>query len=356
MSIGIQKQIKDNSRNVSEYFSDLVKWEEEEDKREKRRQAKIKGIRPDTVTKVLPPPRGSEGKEDVKDERSEDAIARDKLPMPHYYHNWDQYDPDKEVDALDEQEEDVQKQQRRQRQAQTDRILDEVSWKGDGDRVRTTKARPRVKVNIRARGRRPAPVDLAKPKKEEANNYFAQGRFKEAMVAYSSALDYLEKYEPPASGSEEKAISSNFEEPHEAARGPSESSGVGPASASADGAGQETEALELKVTLLANRAQALIKIEEWQEAVFDCTEALRFNPQHHKAILRRGFALAKQKRWSAAARDLAIAVANDPQDRKAAAELQMAKRNLAEQAKEVRAHAKAIMCDSTREPTMPTKS
>jgi len=76
---------------------------------------------------------------------------------------------------------------------------------------------------------------------------------------------------------------------------------------------------------------------------------------HHKAILRRGFALAKQKRWSAAAKDLERAVANDPQDRKAAAELQMARRNLAEQAKEVRAHAKAIMCDTTREPTMPTR-
>merc|ERR1719324_1021907 len=87
----------------------------------------------------------------------------------------------------------------------------------------------------------------------------------------------------------------------------------------------------------------------------DCDEALRFVPNHHKATLRRGFALAKAKRWSMAARDLEIAVANDPQDKKAAAELQMVRRNLAEQAKEVRAHASAIICDTTRTPTMPTR-
>jgi hypothetical protein len=177
-------------------------------------------------------------------------------------------------------------------------------------------------------------VDLSKAKKEEANNYFAQGRYKEAMVAYSGALDYLEKYLPPGEQQIE-ASECNVD--------------------SADGAGEETEALELKTTLLANRAQALIKIEEWREAIEDCDEALRFDPTHHKATLRRGFALAKQKRWSAAACDLARAVANDPSDRKAAAELQMARRNLAEQAKEVRAHAKTIICDATRDTTMPTR-
>jgi len=338
MSIEIQKQIKDNSRSVSEYFKDLVTWEEEQEKGETRRDAMKKGIRPNTVQKPLPAPRGSE-QTDETGSRSEESIARDKLKMPQYYNDWEHYDAEEEADKLDLKEEDALRRKKKERQAEKDQILDEMAWTGDGDRVRTSKARPRVKVSVRVKGRPPAPIDLAKPKKEEANNYFAQGRYKEAMIAYSVALDYLEKYEPPGERSEEAAGENGDSQTQKE-----------------DGAGQETEALELKVVLLANRAQALIKIEEWREAIEDCCEALRFDPTHHKAILRRGFALAKQKRWAAAAKDLESAVAKDPQDRKAAAELAMARRNLAEQAKEVRAHAKTIVCDTTRESTMPTRT
>jgi len=336
MSIAVQKQIKDNSTSVRDYFTDLVRWEEEQDKVEKRREAKKKGVKASTA-KV-----SAESLEELKktqnghkadsDIRPEDAIARDKLPMPQYYNKWDQYDPEAEVDKLEEQESARIRAEREVKQAEKDRILDEMSWNGEGDRQRTSKARPKVKINVRARGRKPAPIDLAKPKKEEANTYFAQGRYKEAMVTYTSALDYLEKYEPP---SEERPESTE--------------------ASKADGEGEESEALALKVTLLANRAQALIKLEDWREAIVDCDEALRFDPNHHKAILRRGFALAKAKRWSLAARDLERATKTDPQDRKAAAELQMVRRNLAEQAKEVRSHARALMCDSTRSPTMPTR-
>jgi tetratricopeptide (TPR) repeat protein len=297
------------------------------------REKKIKGIKPCTAkVPVAPPevdPQHTNG--ETSDQSKEQSIRRDKIPMPQYYHKWDQFDAEDEVEKIDDAEIAKQRYEIEQKQAQKDRILDEMAWNGDGDRRRTSTARPRVKISVRAKGRRPAPIDLAKPKKEEANTLFAQGRFKEAMCAYSAALEYLEKYEPSGNGTGTEATDR------------------------ADGAGEETEALELKVTLLANRAQALIKIEEWREAIVDCDEALRFQPDHHKAILRRGFALAKQKRWSAAARDLQRAVAKDPQDKKAAAELQMARRNLAEQAKEVRAHASAIICDTTRTPIMPTR-
>ena len=53
-----------------------------------------------------------------------------------------------------------------------------------------------------------------------------------------------------------------------------------------------------------------------------------------EAVLRRGFALARMKRWGPAAKDLDCAVRTDPEDKKAAAELAMARRMLAEQAKE----------------------
>eukprot|EP00932_Pfiesteria_piscicida_P010835 SRR837773.21857.p1 GENE.SRR837773.21857~~SRR837773.21857.p1 ORF type:complete len:600 (+),score=83.73 SRR837773.21857:98-1801(+) len=268
-----------------------------------------------------------------------DAIKRDGQAMHTYYSSWDQFDADAEAERLDEEVLDQQRAEQRDRQALKDRILDELAIQGDGDRTRTSKARPRVKVAVRMSGRRASPVDLAEPRKLEANGYFSSGRYREAVAAYSAALDLLEKYEPP----EAKDLDGDGV----ATTG----SGV----ESGDCAGQETEALKLKATLLANRAAAFLKLEEWRMVVEDCTEAMRFEPDHGKATLRRGFALARMKRWAVASRDLERAVAWDPGDKKAAAELQMARRMLREQAKEARAHACRSMCDPTRQPLMPTR-
>ena len=53
--------------------------------------------------------------------------------------------------------------------------------------------------------------------------------------------------------------------------------------------------------------------------------------------------------------DLRRAVAGDPGDRRAAAELQMACRMLQEQSAESREHARRVMCDPTRDLTMPVR-
>mmetsp|Transcript_121917 Transcript_121917/g.221766 ORF Transcript_121917/g.221766 Transcript_121917/m.221766 type:complete len:678 (-) Transcript_121917:131-2164(-) len=348
-TFNVQKQIKDNATSVQEYFSDILKWTEEQGKVEKRRERKKKGeAPPHLAASFTPPPRGSalspavqaseasagSDRKEAGDTaaRTAESIARDKLPMPKYYHDWDQFDAEGEVEKIEDEEIASIQAEKKARQAERDRINDELAFQADGDRLRTSKAKPRVKINVRTSGRRAAPIDLAKPRKEEANKLFAAGRFREAMTTYSAALDYLEKYEPPSS----EAKSENAE-------------------SGGDCAGEETEALELKTTLLANRAAALLKLEEWREAIEDCEEALRFDPRHHKATLRRGFAFAKQKRWSLAARDLERAVVTDPGDKKAAAELQMARRNLGEQLKETHTHALAQMCDPTRAPTMPTR-
>lgn len=122
-----------------------------------------------------------------------------------------------------------------------------------------------------------------------------------------------------------------------------------------DGAGDETEAMQLKTTLLANRAAAMLKLEEWRHVIDDCSEALRFDPKHCKAMLRRGFAYARLKVWAKAARDLEQAVVAEPGDKKAKAELQMARRMLQEQTKEARDRARRVMLDPTRQQSMPTR-
>lgn len=356
MSIEIQKQIKDNATSVSDFFSDLYKWTEEQEKEEKRREirktaskvgvseaqnllAKSRGssgstvpVRNGTGGAKAEPVQGADGTDGSE---PTEPIRRDGTAMAQYYSDWDQYDPDAEVDKIEDEAFQQQKAEREARQAEKDRILEEMALKPNGDRSRTSAARPRVKVSVRRSGRKVAPVDLAAPRKDEANRLFGAGRYREAIACYTAALDCLDKYEPP--------------EPSDQAKG---ENGAGP---DHDSPGQEQEAIALKVALLANRALACFKLEDWRECVVDASEALRFEPNHHKATLRRGFALARMKRWGAAAKDLDLAVNLDPGDKKAVAELQMARRMLAEQAKEARAHAKCVICDPTRYPTMPTR-
>jgi len=339
MSIEIQKQIKENSTDVSSYLSDLVKWTEDQGKQERRRDirktSEKQGVQEaKRLAEATKPTPVKEDKEEQEVEGSEKPIKRDKNPMPQYYNDWDRYDPEGEVDKIEDEAFKEQRAEFLARQAEKDRILDEMALKADGDRTRTSTARPRVKISVRRGGRKVAPVDLAMPRKEEANRLFSAGRYREALNSYSAALDCLDKYEPP---------------------GEKESKEPGDGPKDGDDAGQETEAVALKVALLANRALAFLKLEEWRECVVDCSEALRFDAEHHKATLRRGFAMARMKRWGLASKDLQQALIGDPADKKAAAELQMVKRMLAEQAKEARAHAKCVMVDPTRFPVMPTR-
>lgn len=340
MSVELQKQIKDNSTDMSSYFKDLYNWTEDQEKQEGRRNLKSIGGSPAARAPITPTPaQVLRAEEDAI--AKEKAIKRDKTQMSQYYADWDRIDVDGIVDDMDDKEFERQRRAREARTVEKDRILDELALQPDGDRKRTSTAKPRVKISVRQGGRRASPYDLALPRKEEANRYYAEGRYKEAVGTYSTAIDGLEKYEPPDKQSHDNN-NNNDDDDHDG-------------SGAADCFGLEPEALSLKCTLLANRAQALLKLEEWREAVEDCSEALRFDSQHEKALLRRGFALARMKRWSAASRDLERAVVSNPSDKKAAAELQMVRRMLEEQAKADRVHAKATMRDPTRAPTMPTR-
>lgn len=355
MSVELQKQIKDNSTDVSSYFTDLYNWTEESGKEERRRNlrrearvAEAKGLSAHTVlNNDLKQRAVQQEAKPAETEAKEEAIKRDKIPMPQYYSNWDQFDADAATEKLDEESEQQQRAERKARQAGKDSILDELALRPDGDRQRTTTARPRVKLSVRRSGRRPAPVDIAAPKKDEANRLFTAGRLREAVAEYSKALECLDKYEPPCATTRTNGSSEG--------KGADGTSTVGDHGQAGDCAGDETEAITLKVALLANRAQALLKMEEWKEVVADCTEALCFNPDHRKATWRRGFAYARLRRWSLAARDLERAVGWDPSDNKAAAELKMTRRMIAEQAKEARQHARNVMQDPTRSMTMPTR-
>lgn len=371
MSIELQKQIRDNSTSVHEYFQDLVRWTDDQEKQERRRILKKQVAHTECDAPASLPTSFSPGDSDEaafprpstacvenhnakstvdagrklshEGNENDGSIARDRLPMPQYYHNWDTFDADGEIEKLDCAALKMQQKEHDARQAERDRILDELAINSAGDRSRTSAARPRVKISVRTSGRRASPVDLAYPKKQEANKLFAAHRFRDALAMYTSTLDLLEKYEPPKDHKENKE---NRAERHGTEQ---------PGGRAGDLVGDDMEAVSLKATLLANRAAACFKLGEWRDAVDDCTEALRYEPSHHKAILRRGMAFSKMKRWSLAARDLTRAVSHDATDKKAHAELKMVRRKLEEHLQECRSHARCMVVDPLRQSTIPTR-
>eukprot|EP00450_Noctiluca_scintillans_P027378 CAMPEP_0194536396 /NCGR_PEP_ID=MMETSP0253-20130528/75322_1 /TAXON_ID=2966 /ORGANISM="Noctiluca scintillans" /LENGTH=130 /DNA_ID=CAMNT_0039382319 /DNA_START=98 /DNA_END=487 /DNA_ORIENTATION=+ len=130
MSLEIQKQIKDNSSDVQEYFKDLFRWTESQDKNEKRREGKptfshVHSEKPKTVTASL--------EKDV-------VIARDALPMPQYYNSWENFDADGEVQRIEEEEVARQEAENQVREADRDRVLDDQALNSkNGERQRTSK-------------------------------------------------------------------------------------------------------------------------------------------------------------------------------------------------------------------------
>ena len=89
--------------------------------------------------------------------------------------------------------------------------------------------------------------------KEQGNAFFSARSYKEAVGNWSRALSTLEKY-------------ANEDSP-------------------------------IKATLYANRAEARIRLERWEEALLDCEAALAHKPTHDKALLRAAVALRGLKRY-----------------------------------------------------------
>ncbi|CAE8604555.1 unnamed protein product, partial [Polarella glacialis] len=182
MSIAVQKQIKENSSSVSEFLTDLHRWTEDQTKEERRRDIRVvaqkKGVaEAQKISEAIAPP--SKDEPAVSKDELQEGIKRDQNSMPQYYSDWDRYNPETEVEKIEDQAFEDQKAEKLARQAERDTILDEMAIQGDGDRTRTSKARPRVKINVRRSGRRVSPVDLAAPRKEEANRLFSAGRYRE---------------------------------------------------------------------------------------------------------------------------------------------------------------------------------
>ncbi|CAD5220183.1 unnamed protein product [Bursaphelenchus xylophilus] len=78
-----------------------------------------------------------------------------------------------------------------------------------------------------------------------------------------------------------------------------------------------SKALEFEVTpvILGNRAQAYLKMESYEKALADTTEALKLDPKHEKSLYRRALAAEKLKLFGRARADVDRLLDIDPMNR-----------------------------------------
>lgn len=78
------------------------------------------------------------------------------------------------------------------------------------------------------------------------------------------------------------------------------------------------------VAALNNRAMARLKLQQWEDAVTDCSAVLALEPRNVKALLRRATAAQALGQGAAAAADWRAVLAAEPRNREAAAGLAQA--------------------------------
>mmetsp|Transcript_33466 Transcript_33466/g.77130 ORF Transcript_33466/g.77130 Transcript_33466/m.77130 type:complete len:644 (+) Transcript_33466:25-1956(+) len=109
------------------------------------------------------------------------------------------------------------------------------------------------------------------------------------------------------------------------------------------GQGQEGQLsqLQLQVTFFANRAEALLRLERWEEALADCEAALAIRPTHDKALLRAAVALRNLRRYGDAQEMVQRCLEVDPRHQEAKTLLRELEQCLDGERRQMPARAKA---------------
>lgn len=320
MSVEIQKQIRDNATSVNEYMKDLYDWTEDMNALEQKRKGGAK------KAKFVPPPRGQvelptkETAKATKGAKKEEGpketnsnMKRDKTNMKEYYKNWDRYDPEAECAKLED--------------PTKPRVPNPERFE------KLSQSRPNMRIKVRTGQRKEAVLDVAMALKKEANEYFSQGRYAEAVEFYGKALVYAEPLADPTSAAADE----------QAAREGREDNPADPA------------AIELAVVLFTNRGLAHFRKAEYLASARDCDRALELDASSLKARFRRGSAYAKLKKWQQAEEDLRAAVQGNPEDKKACAELEYVKRMNAAELARRRERARKLICTKGRKQKLPLR-
>uniref|UniRef100_A0A0G4I231 RNA-polymerase II-associated protein 3-like C-terminal domain-containing protein n=1 Tax=Chromera velia CCMP2878 TaxID=1169474 RepID=A0A0G4I231_9ALVE len=349
MSFDIQRQIRENSQSIQEYYGDLLSWQKEVKSKtkaapKKTRQEKRalflgqesvssssgknsnKGTRgvqgkgaEGGAERSSEREKGQQSKESEGGPRGKKKYARDGNTVADYYKAWDAFDVDAELEKASGDEEETGEEGK----GASTRVSDLPQMKGKA----VSGAKPNMRVAVRGGGFRQSPLDRAKEKKEEGNKLFASGALKDALRAYSQAADSLSAAFGPYL---RDILKVRGGQDTEALFGDSGAGGVSAQPLVPLTEDQETAVREAWAAVLSNRALVSLKLGRAKETVLDCDLSLRLKPANAKAYFRRGMALQKLKVMDQAENggsenrclDLRKALELDPQDIKTRTELQ----------------------------------
>lgn len=182
-----------------------------------------------------------------------DPKARD---FKSYYNDWDKFDPDAELDKMDEADQEAERQRRERQLQQQQRLQAEA----EARKVRMTE----LGISLDPTMMTEEEIQFTSEReKRKGNECFKANEFEDAILYYSRSIF------------------------------------VNPANA----------------VVWANRAMAHLRLKQFDKAEADCTESIRLDPTYVKAISRRAMTRHKRGKYREAAKDYHAAVQMDPSNK-----------------------------------------
>jgi tetratricopeptide (TPR) repeat protein len=164
-SLLVQKQIRDNSKSINEYYKDLMQWQKEIAQKDKLIKDNFKG-------------KENFYNEEQNDDISKNAEIKEKLKrdvnsIKDYYNHWDKFNVDEELNIIDKDKDSNSKLKKM--------IANEKS---------TAKLNAQVTITS---NRILSNEGCINKMKNEANAYFAIKNYNKSIELYNSVLSLIEK-------------------------------------------------------------------------------------------------------------------------------------------------------------------
>lgn len=255
-SIQLQRQIIENSKSLSEYYTELYDWEKEITKKDE-----ILGVNTKSIQNPINDKRISGEKETSTNNEKQKSTKRDKTAMQDYYKAWDQFDPDEDIEEKGSRKE----------------------MKNEIVNIKTSNAKS---VNISIKNNR---LDESNENyyieklKNEANAFFSIGNYNKSIELYNASLQNIEKY-----------LNSITEKNSE----------------------KVSNLLKTKLAIYNNKGNCLLKTGNLKEAIKDFDCVLSQDKNNVKALFRKGLAFYGLKRFQNALKNFYEAYNLTPESEK----------------------------------------
>jgi tetratricopeptide (TPR) repeat protein len=242
-SIEIQKQIRENSTSIQDYFKDLLDWQKEINAKDKLINTNFKSKVPKTYNTI-------ETSKDDKDENSDnnklikENLKRDVNSIKDYYNQWDKFNLDEELATIDGSNENTKLKKMMKSE--------------------TSKASKNSNITITNKRVLSNSEDYIDKLKNEANAYFAIKNFNKSIELYNSALELIGK---DTSGKYDKAM----------------------------------------LVIFNNKGNSYLKQNLFKEAINDFNIVLAHDKRNTKALFRRGYCYMRLEQFNLAFGDFVLA-------------------------------------------------